>query len=477
MGGITLKKFELDQLIPPKGIDLLCENLVSAKFEDLSEENIEIFRDRLLDMIGCIFGGACVEEDAFLADMYRGWGGAAEAPMFANTGRIPAINAISYNSILARANDFGNMVSYVHGDRIASHFGETVIPTNLTFADMFPTTGREFITRNIAAEDTIGRILYTLPNRWPTDMLLGAPIAAALISRIYGFNAAQAKAAMSYAATNNSDPGNAYFDYSQEYKLFNGESARVGMLSCEVVKHGWNGLVDPFFGHWGIISKQLKDGETLPALYQKAFEGLGEVFFTESSFKRCPGGIPTTVAANLGKELRARIIEKYGKVDADAIRQVHLYRSSTIRENYYSQPFTMRNHINALFCFRFASCCCLLHGTLTVKSAQTSSILADPALIELTENATMGVYECEPGRQMMKLVVDMKDGSTLQAEADYAAAMYEYPSKEFIRDKFLSQFNDFGKLPAATAQKIIELCGKVELLPDMRELTELLVLK
>ena len=55
--------------------------------------------------------------------------------------------------------------------------------------------------------------------------------------------------------------------------------------------------------------------------------------------------------------------------------------------------------------------------------------------------------------------------------------MYEYPSKEFIRDKFLSQFNDFGKLPAATAQKIIELCGKVELLPDMRELTELLVLK
>ena len=472
-----MKSFDLEQLTPPRGIDLLCENLVSARFSDLSEENIDLFKDRLLDMIGCIFGGACVEEDAFLADMYKGWGGAPEAPLFANRGRVPAIHAVSYNSILARANDFGNMVSYVHGDRIASHFGETVIPTNLTFADMACTTGEEFITRNVAAEDTIGRILYTLPNRWPTDMLLGAPIAAALIARIYGFNAAQAKAAMSYAATNNSDPGNAYFDYSQEYKLYNGESARVGMLACELVKNGWNGLVDPFFGHWGIISKQLKDGEALPALYAKAFDGLGEVFFTEASFKRCPGGIPTTVAANLGKELRAAIIEKYGKLAPEMIKQVHLYRSSTIRENYYSQPFTMRNHINALFCFRFASVCCLLHGTLTVKSAQTSSILADPALIALTEAATMGVYECEPGRQMMKLVVELADGSSLTAEADYAAAMYAYPGKDFLRDKFLSQFNDFGKLPASVADKIIELCARVETLPDMRELTELLVLK
>lgn len=472
-----MKTFELSQLTPPSGIDLLCQNLVNTKFENLSEENIEIFKDRLLDMIGCIFGGACVEEDEFLVEMYEKWGGAPEAPIFAGKGRIPAINAISLNSIRARANDFGNMVSYVHGDRIASHFGETVIPTNLTFADMQGTSGKEFVTRNIAAEDTIGRILYTLPNRWPTDMLLGAPIAAALLARIYGFNAAQAKAAMSYAATNNSDPGNAYFDYSQEYKLFNGESARVGMLACEVVKHGWNGLVDPFFGHWGIISNQLKNGEELPALYQKAFDGLGEVYFTESSFKRCPGGIPTTVAANLGKELRAAIIEKYGKLEPEMIKQVHLYRSTTVRENYYSQPFTMRNHINALFCFRFASCCCLLYGNLTVKSAQTSSILARPELIEITENATMGTYEAEAGRQMMKLVVDMADGSTMEAEADYAAAMYEYPTKEFIKNKFLSQFNDFGKLPQSYADKIIELCAKVDELPDMRELTELLVLK
>ena len=472
-----MKKFDAAQLTPPNGTELLCENLVNTKYEDLSEENVKVFKDRLLDMIGCIFGGACVAEDAFLEDMYQSWGGAPEAPIFAGKGRIPAINAIAINSIRARANDFGNMVCFVHGDRIASHYGESLIPINLTFADMQGTSGKDFITRNVAAEDTIARILYTLPNRWPTDMLLGAPICAALLSRIYGLDAEQTKAALSYAATNNSDPGNAYFDYSQEFKLFNAESARVGMLSCELAKNGWRGLTDPFFGHWGIISKQLKNGETLPALYEKAFEGLGEVYFTENAFKRGPGGIPTTVAGELGKTLRAAIIEKYGAFDVSKVKQVHVYRSTEMTDNYYCQPFTLRNHTNALFCYAFATCCCLVTGDRTVKDVQTAAILARPELVALAENATMGVYECTPGYKMMKAVVDMTDGSSLTAEADYSAAMYDYPSKEFLEAKFMDQFNTFGKLPKANAEKIIELCAKVEELPDLRELTELLVLK
>ena len=472
-----MKQYNLKDLTPPGGTELLCRHLVSTRFEDLSEENVEVFKDRLLDMIGCIFGGACVEEDAFLYDLYMKWGGAPEAPVFAHKGRIPAINAVSINSILARANDFGNMVSHVHGDKIASHYGESVIPMNLTFADMEKTSGRDFITRNVAAEDTIGRILYTLPQRWPVDMLLGSSICAALCARIYGFDAQQAKDAFGYAVTNNSDPGNAYFDYSQEFKLYNGECARVGMLACEVVKHGWRGLADPFFGHWGVISKQLKEGQELPALYEKAFEGLGEVYFTEHSFKRGPGGIPTTVAGNIGKQLRQMIVGKYGSFDAGMVRALRLYRSTSMTYNYYSQPFSQRNHTNALFSYAFAAACCLLTGDRTVRDVQTAAILADPALIALAESTSVDVYECAPGAQMMKGVVELSDGSTLECELDYAAAMHAYPTKEFLREKFFDQFRTFGKLPDSVGEKIAELCAKAEQLDDMRELTELLVLK
>lgn len=471
------RMIDYSSLDSPNGLKILCENLVATEYKDLSEDNIRIFKDRLLDMVGCIFGGACVEEDRFLVDLYCDWGGKPEAPIFARKERIPAINAVSVNSILARANDYGNMVTNVHGDRIASHFGESLIPTNLTFADMQGVSGEDFITRNIAAEDTIARILYTLPERWPVDMLLGSSACAALCARIYGFDADQARAAMSYAATNNSDPGNAYFDYSQEFKFYNGECARVGMMSCEVVKHGWRGIEDAFFGHWGIISNQLKDGSRMPALYEKTFEYLGSKYFTESSFKRGPGGIPTTVAGNLGKALRGKLIEKYGKLNPEQIRQVHVWRSRSMRDNYYSQPFSLRNHINALFSYQFAVCCCLLNGDRNVANVQTASILANPVLVELTENSTMGVYDCTPGKQMMKAAVEMTDGSTVELEMDYSSAMNEYPSREFLIAKFYDQFNTFGKLPKSVGKKIVETADKIETLPDMREFTELLTLK
>lgn len=48
---------------PPEGTDRLCENLVNARFDQLSQDNIRIFKDRLLDITGCIFGGAVRSEE------------------------------------------------------------------------------------------------------------------------------------------------------------------------------------------------------------------------------------------------------------------------------------------------------------------------------------------------------------------------------------------------------------------------------
>ena len=58
-------KKEEATLVPPKATELLCKNLVNTTFENLSDDNVRIFKDRLLDMTGCIFGGAIVPEDQF----------------------------------------------------------------------------------------------------------------------------------------------------------------------------------------------------------------------------------------------------------------------------------------------------------------------------------------------------------------------------------------------------------------------------
>lgn len=466
-----------EEIRPPHGTDLLCRNLVETTFDKLSEENVRIFKDRLLDITGCIFGGAVVQEDRFFYDTLQRWGGLPEAPIFAARGKLPLINAVMHNCLHARANDFGAMLYVVMGDSMASHFGETLIPMGLTLADMNSTSGQDFITNNIAAEDTIGRILYSMPMRWPTDMQLVSSAAAALASRYYKLDAVKAKVALSYAATNCTDPGNSYYDYSQEFKYHNAESARMGIMAAELAKGGWQGLEDPYYGHWGLISKQLGKEDDVPALYAKSFEDLSKVYFTEQRFKRFPGGIPTTASARCGQMLHEQLVSAYGKVDPDQIKQVRVLPSKYLGKNYYNNPFTLRNHTNALFSYQFSACCALLNGTINVEMVQTDAILKNPALIRIAENSTIGEFDEGPENRMIKTVVEMKDGKVFEASADFISSMFEYPSQEIIRGKFWSQFNAFGKLPRSVGEKIIETAGKIETVSDMREYTQLLTLK
>jgi len=81
---------ENTNLAPPKIIDMMCENLVNTRFEDLSEWNVKCFKDRLLDMTGCIFGGTIVKDNKPLVEQIRRWGGEAEAPVFLQGFRAPA---------------------------------------------------------------------------------------------------------------------------------------------------------------------------------------------------------------------------------------------------------------------------------------------------------------------------------------------------------------------------------------------------
>lgn len=472
---MKIEELKDPSLQPPCGTLKLCENLVNTTFEDLDEENIRIFKDRLLDMTGCIFGGDIVPEDRFFYDLLKKQGGEAQAPVFADdrSVRLPLVSAVMHNCLHARANDYGNMEMVVFDDPIASHYGETIMPVNLTLADVYQCTGKEFITNNISAEDFVGRILYTLPVRWPTDMELGSTAATAVAVRYYGLDAQQAMAAFSYAATNATDPGNSYYDYCQEFKYHNAESARCGIMAAELAKGGWRGLNDPYFGNGGLISKKVSDG-TLPRLYEKAFENLGEKYFTEMRFKRGPGGMPTIVTAELGMRLRSQIIQADGEFDAEKIKRVIIYEPDHLRRNYYSNPFRMKDQINALFSYSFACCCALFYGGRRVKDIQTDAIKAQPLLTDLISHTELDTYTVPGGLPVYAGQVEMKDGRIFNAEADFIKEMFLYPSREFLLEKFWDQFNAFGKLPKSTGEKIIELADRIDAVKDMREFTQLL---
>jgi 2-methylcitrate dehydratase PrpD len=466
--------FQKEHLSPPKLTNLMCDNAVKTTLADLSEWNVKCFKDRLLDTTGCIFGGAIVGDNNVLVNLLTRWGGAPEAPVFGYGFRAPVNNAVILNCVTARSNDFGNMFLKIHGERMASHIGETLIPLGLTLADMNRTDGGTFITNNVVAEDFTGRILYTFPVRWPADMELVSTAATVLASRYYGLDASQMKTALSYAATNATDPANSYYDYSQEFKYHNGESARCAIMACELAKGGWAGLEDPFFGHWGLVVKRTS-GE-IPPLYDNAIKDLGNIYFMEESFKRFPGGIPNTPAALAAMEIRRKMGAKINVAD---IKSVDVLRSESTAYNYYSQPFSNPTQLNALFCFQFLVCCALYYGSVKVEHVQTEAIQNSPELLALIAKSTMGVYGSGDGAPVPKGIrvrVTMNSGDVYEHTQESGEAMHAYPSQEFLVEKFMDQFNAFGKIPKINAQKIIDLALNIEKIKDMREYTELLVL-
>lgn len=458
---------EKTELTSPKLIDLICENLVKTKIENLSDWNVKCFKDRLLDITGCIFGGSIVEDKNAVFNLIKRWGGTEEAPVFLQSMRAPVNNAVLLNCIAARANDYGNMYMHIFGERIPSHMGETLIPLGLTLADMYGTSGKDFITNNVAAEDVVGRILYTFVKRFPFDMLLVATGAAAQVSKYYNLDTKQTKAALSYAVTNCTDPGNSYFDYSQEFKYHNGESARSGIMAAELAKAGWAGLTDPFYGNWGLAVKDTNGA--MPPNYEKAVEGLGDVYYTEESFKIFPGGIPNTPATLAAQKVRAQFIDRYKVSD---IKKVDVERSQEQFGGYYSQPLSNPTQLNALFCYQFQVCCALYYGTVKVEYVQTENVKSKPDLLEMVQNSTMGVFSYTGGKAM-RVRVTMKDGTVFE-HTEPGSSMHTYPTKEFIIGKFMDQFNAFGKLPKSAANKIIDLALNIEKVSDMREYTSLL---
>jgi 2-methylcitrate dehydratase PrpD len=335
------------------------------------------------------------------------------------------------------------------------------------------TDGKSFITNNIVAEDFAGRLLYTFPVRWPADMELVSSAATVMAARYYNFDGSQMKTALSYAATNATDPANSYYDYSQEFKYHNGESARCAVMACELAKGGWTGLNDPFFGHWGLVVKRT-NGE-MPPLLEYATKDLGRVYFTEESFKRFPGGIPNTPAALAAIEVRRKM---GGKINVNDIAAVDVFRSENSAYNYYSEPFTRPTQLNALFCFQFQVCCALYYGTVKVEHVQTAAIRNAPELIALIAKSTMGVYGSDDGAPLirgMRVRVTTATGEVFEHTQESGEAMHGYPDREFLVRKFSDQFDAFGRLPANRREKIIGLALDIEDLKDMREYTELLI--
>src|SRR5512143_2930115 len=94
-------------------IEELAQNVLQTRFADFPDPVIANAKDRLIDICGCIIGGANAPGCAELRSLIREWGGKKQASILVHGGKAPAANAAFINSIMARSFDYGVMTPYI----------------------------------------------------------------------------------------------------------------------------------------------------------------------------------------------------------------------------------------------------------------------------------------------------------------------------------------------------------------------------
>ena len=138
-------------------IEKLSENILETSFENFNQSTLQNVKDRILDVVGCMIGGAYATGNLALIDLVKGWGGREEATILVNGGKAPAYHVAMVNSIMARSYDFESVRTRVNDVNIASHISGTTVPTALTLAEAKDSSGKELMTALIVGDHLASR--------------------------------------------------------------------------------------------------------------------------------------------------------------------------------------------------------------------------------------------------------------------------------------------------------------------------------
>ena len=100
--------------------EALSEGALKVQFDDLSEKNINICKDKLLDNIGNLAGGALAFGNREVKRVIESYGENPEAPIFLLGGKASLGNAAMVNAMASRSNDFEPMFMNLDGVPVKS---------------------------------------------------------------------------------------------------------------------------------------------------------------------------------------------------------------------------------------------------------------------------------------------------------------------------------------------------------------------
>ena len=269
-------------------INELVSNILETKFENFDQATVEHAKNRIIDTLGCVIGGANAPGNSGLINLVNDWGGKEESTILVHGHKAPAHNVAMVNCIMARSFDFEPVSPITEGESWPGHVSGTTIPTALTMGEAKGVNGKELITALLVGDDTATRIMaasgFSFGGGWDNIGTVNAFGATAIAGRLLKLNHEQLRNAFGIVLNQLAGSLQIVWDKTTAFKICNGLSARNAIFSAQLALAGWSGPRDALLGQVGYY-RLYTSGCSNPEILTK---DLGRKYYSDGTIKPYP---------------------------------------------------------------------------------------------------------------------------------------------------------------------------------------------
>jgi 2-methylcitrate dehydratase PrpD len=450
----------------------LVRNILRVSFQSFDASVVDRARDRIIDVVGCMIGGANASGNSTLIDLVKGWGGKKEGSILVHGIKVPVHDAAMVNSVMSRSFDFEPAGPLVEGKSTPAHLSGTTVPTAVTVAEERAASGKDLLTALILGDDLASRIIATsnlnIDSGFDCTGTVNAFGATAIAGRLFGLDEQQITHAFGIVLNQLAGTFQNIFDGAHSFKLPQGLAARAGIFSVALAARGFTGVKDPLFSKYGYFS-----------LYCKSYQldvltrNLGKEFYADNTFKPYPCCRSNHAAIDCVLDLVHAHTIRPEDVDEIIVDITPMARDFAV-----GQPFKIREvpQIDAAFNLQYNVANTLLRKSVKLEHF-TEEFIRDPRIMEIVPKirltATMpmekplgaGVtIKMKQGRQYEK-TVDMPKGNGVLTPLT--------PAEK--RAKFFDNVAFSKMISLDKAEKALNLLERIEEVDNVAKVIRLLV--
>lgn len=455
-------------------IQELARNVLETRFESFDKETVEHAKNRIIDVIGCLIGGATAPGCKMIVDLVKEWGGKEESTILVHGGKAPAHNVAMVNSIMCRSFDFEPVEVCAGGVNIPGHVSGTTVPTAIAVAEQKATSGKELITALILGDDLTSRILaassFSFDSGWDTTGTVNMFGATAIAGRLSRLDEPQMLNAFGIVLNQMAGSFQNIFDGTHCFKLPMGLAARAGIFSVELASKGFTGVKDPLLSKHGYFSLYCR--KYAPEVLTK---DLGRKFYAEGTFKPYPACRSTHAAIDCALKLAHT-----HNIEPNNINEIIVDVTAVTSDMFVGQPFKLGDipQVNAAFSLQYNVANALMRKSVRLEHFN-KEFITDSKILSLVQKVKL-VANIPPEKPLAAGVeVVMKDGAKFSAYVDIPKGdMIHNPlTKEEIKEKFRANSTFSQKVSREKAEKALGMIESLEKVNDLVEIIKYIIPK